>query len=1510
VTTLPPGSTPVASVNGLTIYQAATSEETSQNVAGVPYTWTEYNYQVYSSDGTTSGTQLLANVQSGDPFGGIGGIVQLATVGSLDLFVITSTSPTTQLVGDQIDAFTEYNYSVYTTDGTSSGTQLLVDVSSGSPLGGSGGVNVVAEAGSAIFFEITNTSVGMDTIDEVPNYFTQYNTSLYVVNAASGGPSATLITSQTAINDVGVIGFLNKDTLFDVVTGGGSQPYDTTVYALQSNSVTTLINLANVNGVTFLGYFNSELVFAAIANGNATIYLTDGGSATELLNLPNVGSAVSITGIAQLNSTLIFRITANGNTTVYATDGGSATQLLNLPNVGSPVSGAEIGQLGNTVIFSIIANGNETIYATDGSSATELLNLPNVGSNPVAVGESGYTDFGNNLMFGIIANGNATIYATDGGSVTQLLNLPNVGSAVSITGLAQFNSAQIFGITANGNTTVYTTDGSSATQLLNLPNVGGPVSGEDIGQLGNILIFDITANGNTTVYATDGNSATPLLNLPNVSSADIVNIGGLDNTLIFGITANGNATICATDGSSATQLLNLPVGNAITINDIGQLGNTLIFGFNSNGNATICATDGSSATELLNLPNVGSALAVSETGLGQLGNTLIFAITANGNAAIYATDGSSATQLLNLPNVGSAVSITDLALLSSAMIFDVTANGNTMVYATDGSSATQLLNLPNVDSANFDYIGQLNGGSIFGITANGNTTTFVASGDNITQIADLTITSGSSALLTLPNTVAPTVTVQSGGTLVLTGSFTTAQLASITNDGGTIEIEGLLDNTGATLEVGPGTQLGNVIIQSVAPFGLAAITGGNIVDSGGGLTTVTSSLLPVLAGVSYEGPLTLDQASSGFVLSGVTFTGPGGVGLGTISLTADSEEITFIGSQTFDSETIYLGEPGSTFDRIVGGVNLTLGPDVVVNQVGNEDAIVAFGGSAAKPSSTYDGALESDGTINVNSGSLLIAGDTFINKGAISISSGASVGIDSVGVGVSDASLVSGAVWSNEGTITLSAGGTLEFGGNFTTADLEGVTNGGGTLAVLGTLDNSGGTVDVGAGSSLGEMTLAGGTIAGGTLDVASSLSLPPGLIGYGTVTGAVTNAGWVEAQGGTLDLAQGLNGTGSAQVDAGSELELGGNSSVTDLNVASGGVLQLDGVTVTTDPVALDANASITGSGTITGDLTNDGVVTAVGGTLDLTGNITGSGTLEIAPGATLKLDGTVGVGQTIDFQGTNATLNIGQPLEEQGTITSFVSGDTLDISGLSSSDTVSYDATSGALQILNGTTVIASLHLSGNYQQSDFQLGDGTVSTDVACFYPGTLVATTAGSQAVESLAPGDFVLTTDGEAKAIRWLGRQTISTVFADPLRVLPIRIKAGALGENMPLRDLLLSPCHALLLDCVLIQAGALVNGTTIVRETQVPEIFTYYHIELTDHSLILAEGTPVETFVDNVDRVAFDNWAEHETLCPEGYSIVEMAYPRAKAYRQVPDSIRQRLAARSLVPVRKMIAVH
>jgi hypothetical protein len=76
------------------------------------------------------------------------------------------------------------------------------------------------------------------------------------------------------------------------------------------------------------------------------------------------------------------------------------------------------------------------------------------------------------------------------------------------------------------------------------------------------------------------------------------------------------------------------------------------------------------------------------------------------------------------------------------------------------------------------------------------------------------------------------------------------------------------------------------------------------------------------------------------------------------------------------------------------------------------------------------------------------------------------------------------------------------------------------------------------------------------------------------------------------------------------------------------------------------------------------------------------------------------------------------------------------------------------------------------------------------------------------------------------------------------------------------------------------------------------ETYTVYHIETEEHEIILANGAPAETFIDDVSRRAFDNFAEFEALYGDVPEMDELDYPRAMSARQVPETIRRTLAAR------------
>lgn len=139
------------------------------------------------------------------------------------------------------------------------------------------------------------------------------------------------------------------------------------------------------------------------------------------------------------------------------------------------------------------------------------------------------------------------------------------------------------------------------------------------------------------------------------------------------------------------------------------------------------------------------------------------------------------------------------------------------------------------------------------------------------------------------------------------------------------------------------------------------------------------------------------------------------------------------------------------------------------------------------------------------------------------------------------------------------------------------------------------------------------------------------------------------------------------------------------------------------------------------------------------------------------------------------------------------------------------------------------------------------------VTCFAKGTDIQTPNGQIPVEQLSPGDKVCTLDSGVQTIRWVGIRQVPATG----KLAPIRIKAGALGHNLPTRDLWVSRQHRMLCRSkiaarmfdtpeVLIAANklTLLSG---VREDDSMDHITYCHILCDNHEVVFANGAPAET---------------------------------------------------------------
>jgi hypothetical protein len=191
------------------------------------------------------------------------------------------------------------------------------------------------------------------------------------------------------------------------------------------------------------------------------------------------------------------------------------------------------------------------------------------------------------------------------------------------------------------------------------------------------------------------------------------------------------------------------------------------------------------------------------------------------------------------------------------------------------------------------------------------------------------------------------------------------------------------------------------------------------------------------------------------------------------------------------------------------------------------------------------------------------------------------------------------------------------------------------------------------------------------------------------------------------------------------------------------------------------------------------------------------------------------------------------------------------------------------------------------------------------VPCFVAGTLISTKGGPVAVERLALGDMVTTEAGECRPIRWIGSRHYSG-FSAPPADRPVRIRANAVADGIPTRDLLVSPDHAVFVDGLLAAAGHLVNGTSITRGEAMADL-TYWHLELDSHDLVLAENTPAESFLAAPGvRAGFDAVRTLDAdLTPRAYAVRTGIGPALAAVRgRLARRATSVEAARDLGPVR------
>lgn len=232
-------------------------------------------------------------------------------------------------------------------------------------------------------------------------------------------------------------------------------------------------------------------------------------------------------------------------------------------------------------------------------------------------------------------------------------------------------------------------------------------------------------------------------------------------------------------------------------------------------------------------------------------------------------------------------------------------------------------------------------------------------------------------------------------------------------------------------------------------------------------------------------------------------------------------------------------------------------------------------------------------------------------------------------------------------------------------------------------------------------------------------------------------------------------------------------------------------------------------------------------------------------------------------------------------------------------SASMVSFDQASGMLTVTEGSAS-QSVQLAGNYTGQTFeaQTSSAYYGTEVRllCFGRGTAIATMTGECLVEALKVGDQVITASGKARPIRWLGSSTTVVHQSDK----PVIVRAGAFIDGSPTRDLQVTPGHSFLFGDVLVPIGVLVNGISIIADSNT-RVLELYHVELDRHDVIFANGSLAESYRDDGNRIHFTSEVGERVPA----QVTPSFAPIVKEGRIV-EQLRQRLIERAQIQSYKL----
>jgi len=1151
---------------------------------------------------------------------------------------------------------------------------------------------------------------------------------------------------------------------------------------------------------------------------------TIGGTGTvQGFNFNNGGTWSLASGATVVSASALNIGNANGGTSSAASlvigPGSTILSEGNL-NVGS--------NSGNVSSLTITGGGVLDETAPGGpNAAMEVANAAASGTlaaasgNVLVTGTGSMLNLGANALYIANAGGSGTVTVSQGGSI--------------IAAAFNDNTLDPLSIGYHGNGTLIVTDPGSqftangiaylahvGTGTLTVENHGSVlISPDPVGLVGLIVgngnqngvggsgLTTVTTDGVLTDqgYLTVGQRGTE--GQLSVLNGGTVQVG---TTLYVGeggtITTAGSIAAGTTETASGT--LTIGAGSTVELTGAPQTASYGVYVSNSNASAATPESGFATVSGTGALLNAnGNGLAVAQFGTGDL-------TVSQGGSVASGTPNTNLIAALAVARQGSGtVTVTGAGS-------QLTADGGS--YIAKGGDGTLLVE--NLGSVVIGLDGVGNGGLTVGGGGTNSTGTLWSGGTGTLQV-----TSGgalsSLSYLDIGNDGGTGTLNVTGGTVTATGRMLIGDSTTLSPGATIISPTGTTAVTSATIETGTGavtvgtggvlsidqsgtTATAIVLGDAVGSTGALTATGGGTVTAGGGVSLVRNATVSVTAGggVSANG---IDEATSAGGSDAIAVSG-------TKSLLSTTGSFT-VGDAGLGSLSVGLGGTVSAASLLVANAASSSGSSADVSGTGSQ--------------------LEVSG--------LLLLGAAA--SGSLQLDSGASATVGSLDAAQSAAAVADISV-SGAGTdFTVTGSATVADDGTGVLSVLDGASFSAQSLTIGNQTDSSGALIVSGDNTTL--------TVSG-SLNIGTALGTGDLTVGPGAVVNAsvVNLQGGVVLEGGVLDPTVFIENGGSTT---------GGFGTVSSQFILLEGTILSNGSKSGKETEVVQGTVVGGGTATINGTVSVNGPgILQIGthDTIELTSAVLNAATTtftdNLTPTGTYTVNNSV---IDVVFQDTTGVLQLDDIAQFAGTVATWKGGDqfvitggTLSNIGVANGNTLTFsDAGTGA-----GAGGVDSIIFSSTISAGSFGIVNGNTVQAVACFAEGTRIRTPNGDVPVEHLHVGDHVLTADGAREPIVWLGQRAIDChAHPAPETVWPVRVRAGAFSRNVPERDLYLSPDHAVFVNGVLVPVKLLTNGEGIAQTPR--DHVRYFHVELPRHAIVLAEGLPVESYLDTGDRANFAN---------------------------------------------------